>query len=121
MQSRAGLIELLYLHGTQPTPSKENALLASSPLGYFHIGLSVPDVAAVLAKADAYDDEGVRIVKTLGPPSSMAVMGLPSDTPAFHNSTDFIFSKVAFITDPDGNWIELVPQAMHKAKEVTAQ
>lgn len=121
MQSRSGLIELLHLHGTQPSRPEARGIPATSPLGYFHIGLSVPDVEVILAKAEAFDDEGVRVVKPLGPPSSMSVMGLPSDTPAFHSSTDFIFSKVAFITDPDGNWIELVPQAMHKAKEVTAQ
>lgn len=50
----------------------------------------------------------------------MTAMGLPADTAPFHASTDFIFTKVAFISDPDGNWIELVPKAMHKAKELAA-
>lgn len=118
MQSRSGLIELLYLHGTKPSTPPSDPSPPS--LGYFHIGLTVRSVESILAKATAFSDPEVKIIKPLGRPSSMPVMGLPADTPAFHESTNFIFERVAFITDPDGNWIELVPKEMHKAKNLEA-
>lgn len=37
-------------------------------------------------------------------------LGLPAGTPSVDASCHKILSKVAYVADPDGNWIELVPR-----------
>lgn len=120
MQSRSGLIELLYFHGDEDSVHTLEQRPPASP-GFFHIGLTTPSVEDILERTRAFykrtqpgREENTFILKPLGPPTSMLQMGLSESTPAFHASTNFIFSKIAFIADPDNNWIELVPKGMHK-------
>ena len=48
-------------------------------------------------------------IKPLGRPSDLAQMGLPEGAEPLAEQCFAIMNKVAFISDPDGNWIEVVP------------
>lgn len=48
-------------------------------------------------------------MKPLGRPSSLAQLGLPENAGPLAEQCYNILNKVAYISDPDGNWIELVP------------
>lgn len=117
MQSRQGLIELIHVHdNTAPV----NASTAEPPrVGFFHLGVTVDSVQAILDRTSAFYQRRAAtkaqsgIIKPLGSPQSNAQMGASESESPFHPGADFIFSQVAFIEDPDGNWIELVPKNMH--------
>jgi hypothetical protein len=67
---------------------------------------TVDSVEDVLEKAEKF---GVQVIKPLGRPSSLTLLGLPEDCAPIAESCFNILNKVAYIHDPDGNWIELVP------------
>ncbi|PWY97372.1 hypothetical protein BCV70DRAFT_202883 [Testicularia cyperi] len=106
MQSRQGLIELIW---NRDGPLNTVYEKAAPQTRFFHIGITVDDVQDILDKAMAF---GSPIHKSLGVPVSMTELGCAEGTAHFVQGCEKIFSKVAFISDPDGNWIELVPKKL---------
>lgn len=117
MQSRQGLIELIHVHDNAAPVNPSTA--APPQVGFFHLGVTVDSVQAILDRTSAfYQRRSITkaqsgIIKPLGSPRSNADMGATESQAPFHPGADFIFSQVAFIEDPDSNWIELVPKNMH--------
>ncbi|CAI6095053.1 unnamed protein product [Clonostachys chloroleuca] len=85
-------------------------------LGFGHLGFSVPDVPKALEHLVSH---GVEVLKPLGAASR-------SDVPLsqweadrglgvgeLHPTYQTIFKQIAFVKDPDGHIVELVPQKMN--------
>ncbi|PWN88832.1 Glyoxalase/Bleomycin resistance protein/Dihydroxybiphenyl dioxygenase [Acaromyces ingoldii] len=107
MQGSAGLLELLWMHDAQPDAG---AVTPPPRVGFFHIGITVDSVSDIARKAREF---GSTIIKEPGPVQDETKLGLPAGTPSVDASCHKILSKVAYIADPDGNWIELVPRNIH--------
>ena len=71
--------------GTETEPGEPYHDGNSDPRGFGHLGISVPDVEAACARFDA---AGASFVKR---PNDGAMKG------------------IAFVRDPDGYWIEILP------------
>lgn len=82
--SQTGLLELTYNWGSEADPAVRYHNGNEAPRGFGHLGLAVPDVAAMCARLEA---AGVEFVKR---PDDGAMKGL------------------AFVKDPDGYWIEIL-------------
>lgn len=80
------ILELTHNHGTedQPGPVYHNG--NEEPRGFGHLGMSVPDIEKACAR---FEELGVPFKKRL---------------------TDGNMKTIAFILDPDGYWIEILPQ-----------
>ncbi|KAF8334780.1 Glyoxalase/Bleomycin resistance protein/Dihydroxybiphenyl dioxygenase [Cantharellus anzutake] len=85
--AREGVLELTHNHGTESDPDfKGYASGNTEPgRGFGHIAISVDDIAAA---CDRFEKSGVQFKKRL---------------------TDGKMKNIAFILDPDGYWIEVVP------------
>jgi len=88
--NREGVLELTHNHGTESDPSFQGYSSGNSDpgKGFGHIAITVPDVAAACAR---FEKMGVTFKKKL---------------------TDGKMKDIAFILDPDGYWIEVVPQKL---------
>lgn len=87
--SRETTLELTHNWGTEADPSFRYHNGNSDPLGFGHLGISVPDVDAACAR---FEELGVTFVK---------------------RPNDGKMKGIAFITDPDGYWIEILsPKGM---------
>ncbi|KAG8914576.1 Lactoylglutathione lyase [Tulasnella sp. 408] len=87
--SSKGVLELSHNHGTESDPEfKGYANGNQEPgRGFGHIAISVDDIQAA---CDRFERLGVRFQKKL---------------------TDGKMKNIAFILDPDGYWIEIVPKS----------
>jgi len=86
--NRPATLELTHNHGTESDPDFKGYHSGNSdPRGFGHIGLSVPDVGAACKR---FEELGVTFQKKL---------------------TDGNMNHIAFIKDPDGYWIEILPQS----------
>ena len=76
-----------------------------------HIGLTVPDVKAALARFDKY---GVGVFKPLGVATNATILVPDGMTPIVPGSYQIamirLLSAPLIVPDPDGYFIELVPQ-----------
>ncbi|KAF7790729.1 hypothetical protein EIP86_001685 [Pleurotus ostreatoroseus] len=88
--NREGILELTHNHGTENDPSFAGYASGNTDpgRGFGHIAVSVPDIQAACARLESL---GVPFKKKL---------------------TDGKMRNIAFALDPDGYWIELVPQSM---------
>jgi len=88
---REGVLEMTYNHGTDTDPNfKGYASGNSEPgRGFGHIAISVDDIDAACAR---FERLGVKWQKRL---------------------TDGRMKNIAFILDPDGYWVEVVPTTYH--------
>jgi lactoylglutathione lyase len=111
-----GLLELYHVHGSEKMPDDYYSTGNAAPhLGLGHLGFSVPDVPAALAHLTAH---GVKIIKDLGVATRESVplsqweaqrgLGLGE----LHQGYKHVFKQIAFVRDPDGYTVELVPQKM---------
>ncbi|OSX65755.1 hypothetical protein POSPLADRAFT_1038373 [Postia placenta MAD-698-R-SB12] len=85
--AREGVLELTHNHGTESDASFAGYASGNTDpgKGFGHIAITVPDVAAACAR---FERLGVPFKKKL---------------------TDGSMKDIAFILDPDGYWIEVVP------------
>ncbi|EMD33780.1 hypothetical protein CERSUDRAFT_108057 [Gelatoporia subvermispora B] len=93
--NREGVLELTHNHGTESDASFAGYASGNTEpgKGFGHIAITVPDVQAACARFEAL---GVPFKKRL---------------------TDGSMRHIAFILDPDGYWIEIVPQRLQLADD----
>ncbi|KAI9926451.1 hypothetical protein ASPWEDRAFT_119372 [Aspergillus wentii DTO 134E9] len=114
-----GLLELYHIHGSdKPTADGGYEIsTGNSPpnLGFGHLGFTVPDVPAAVERLKM---EGVTIFKDLGD-SSRDCVPLSSweenrgvGVGEIHPNYKRFFNQIAYVADPDGYIVELVPQNM---------
>ncbi|KAK9378721.1 Glyoxalase/Bleomycin resistance protein/Dihydroxybiphenyl dioxygenase [Kockiozyma suomiensis] len=115
MQHTLGLLELYHVHGSEKQEpgyvSTGNDPLRG--LGFGHLGFTVPDVPAAIERLTKL---GVKVFKPLGVSSRETIplseweesRGIGKGT--IHENYHNIFKQIAFVQDPDGYIVELVPQ-----------
>lgn len=86
MNSQRTILELTYNYGTEDEPGQVYHNGNEEPRGFGHLGISVPDIEKACAR---FEELGVPFKKRL---------------------TDGNMKNIAFILDPDGYWIEIIPQ-----------
>ncbi|KAJ9633028.1 lactoylglutathione lyase [Exophiala oligosperma] len=120
LQHTLGLLELYHVHGSEKQePGYYSTGNTPPALGFGHLGFTVPDVPAALKRLK---ENGVHVIKDLGVcdrPSipisdwenergvGVEVKGTESE---IHQEYAKVFTKIAFVRDPDGYIVELVPQ-----------
>ncbi|KAF5578721.1 lactoylglutathione lyase [Fusarium pseudoanthophilum] len=113
-----GLIELYHVRGSENEPEGYYSTGNQPPnLGLGHIGFSVPDVPLAVERLR---NHGVEVLKELGAVSREDVplsqweaekkIGLGDLHPAYQH----VFGQIAFVKDPDGYTVELVPQKLRE-------
>ncbi|KAA8644121.1 hypothetical protein EYZ11_006554 [Aspergillus tanneri] len=113
-----GLLELFHIHGTESAPDFEISNGNIPPhLGFGHVGFTVPDVAATVARLRS---NGVPVIKELGDSSRESVplseweaergIGIGELHPNYKKLVD----QIAYVADPDGYIVELIPQNLQK-------
>ncbi|KKK17842.1 putative lactoylglutathione lyase (Glo1) [Aspergillus rambellii] len=114
-----GLLELYHIHGTEKPLAEGGYEVCNGNvpphLGFGHLGFTVPDVPAAVNRLR---DAGVPILKDLQV-SSRASVPLSSweeergvGLGEIHPNYTALFDQIAYVTDPDGYTVELVPQNM---------
>ncbi|KAJ6262906.1 Lactoylglutathione lyase [Drechslerella dactyloides] len=111
-----GLLELYHLHGSEKQPAGYYTTGNDAPnLGFGQVGFTVPDVPAALSRLKA---AGVTVLKDLGVATRESIplskweedkgVGVGEIHPEYAR----ILNQIAFVADPDGYLVELVPQTM---------
>ncbi|KAH0839230.1 putative lactoylglutathione lyase (Glo1) [Fonsecaea pedrosoi] len=122
LQHTLGLLELYHVHGSEKQdPGYYSTGNEPGHLGFGHLGFTVPSVPDALKRMR---EHGVEILKDLGvctresiPISDwenergigVEVKGTESE---IHDEYRKVFDRIAFVKDPDGYIVELVPQNM---------
>lgn len=98
--SRAGLLELVYVHETTSGTNSTSYCNEQGIVGFGHLGFCVPDVQETLQRATK---AGWKVVKHSSD-VSVKSMALPDAIPddAFHPNFVAIYNQIGFISDPDG-------------------
>ena len=118
LQHTLGLLELYHVHGSEKQDPKYYSTGNTPPhLGFGHLGFTVPDVPAALSRLEA---SGVPIIKPLNiaTPRSIPISeweeshGIGIGPAEIHPNYAAVFNNIAFVQDPDGYIVELVPQKM---------
>lgn len=118
LQHTLGLLELYHIHGSEKQPKGYYETGNRPPaLGFGHLGFTVPSVPKALERLRA---AGVTVVKDIGPgtstrraiPLSEHEEKLGVGLGEVHPNYAAVFDNIAFVQDPDGYIVELVPQAM---------
>ncbi|KAK6543367.1 hypothetical protein TWF694_000116 [Orbilia ellipsospora] len=111
-----GLLELYHVHGSEKQePGYYHTGNDAPYLGFGQVGFTVPNVKEALERLK---EGGVKVLKDLGVSSRESVplseweavrgVGLGE----VHEGYRKILEQIAFVADPDGYLIELVPQNM---------
>ncbi|BFZ61263.1 Lactoylglutathione lyase [Saitoella coloradoensis] len=88
---REGILELTHNHGTESDPNFTPYHTGNDePKGYGHIAISVDNIEAACKR---FEENGVTFKKKL---------------------TDGRMNNIAFMLDPDGYWIEVIPKELAK-------
>lgn len=108
-----GLLELYYIPADASTDYASGNDYPGPGVGFGHIGFTVPDVSVAL---DRVAEFGFEVIKPLNE-AKEDNMGL--DLVQGHGKQDrvaegykHVFRQLAFVKDPDGYWVELVPQVV---------
>ena len=118
LQHTLGLLELYHVHGSEKQPKGYYETGNRPPaLGFGHLGFTVPSVPKALERMRA---AGVTVVKEIGSgTSTRAAIPLSEHEEKLgvgigevHPNYAAVFDNIAFVQDPDGYIVELVPQAM---------
>jgi len=118
-----GLLELYHVHGSEKQAEGYYQTGNDAPnLGFGQLGFTVPSVPEAVERLKA---NGVEILKPLGVSTlasipisewenergvGVEVKGTESE---IHPEYRKIFDQIAFVKDPDGYIVELVPQSMN--------
>ena len=116
LQHTLGLLELYHVHGSEKQPADYYSTGNEPPnLGFGHLGFTVPDVPAALKRLKG---AGAKVLKPLGVTTRESIplskweeengVGVGDIHPEYAK----VFNNIAFVTDPDGYTVELVPQKM---------
>ncbi|KAF2033397.1 Glyoxalase/Bleomycin resistance protein/Dihydroxybiphenyl dioxygenase [Setomelanomma holmii] len=108
------LLEMYHIPADSSTPYASGNDHPGAGVGFGHVGFIIPDVAAALERVESF---GYEVIKPLGE-AKEEQMGLPSDIvagryDAVHEGYKHVFMQLAFVKDPDGYWVELVPQVVN--------
>ncbi|KAF2258561.1 Glyoxalase/Bleomycin resistance protein/Dihydroxybiphenyl dioxygenase [Lojkania enalia] len=108
-----GLIELYHIPADASTPYVSGNDYSAPGVGFGHIGFTVPDVAKTIERVK---DFGYEVIKPLGE-AKVEQMGLPDtvvkgNTGVVDEGYKHVFRQLAFVRDPDGYWVELVPHVL---------
>ncbi|KAI8939389.1 hypothetical protein NX059_003172 [Plenodomus lindquistii] len=107
-----GLLELYHIPADNSTPYVSGNDYNQPGIGFGHIGFTVPDVGAALERASAH---GYEVIKPVGE-AEESQMGIPKGIDGgFGNVAEGykgVFRQLGFVRDPDGYWVELVPQVI---------
>ena len=116
LQHTLGLLELYHVHGSENQPSDYYSTGNEPPnLGFGHLGFTVPDVPTALKRLQG---AGVKVLKPLGVttretiPLSKWEAEKGIGRGAIHAEYAKVFDNIAFVMDPNGYTVELVPQKM---------
>lgn len=108
MQTGRGLIELIHVHGTETDADfRYNSGNDLRCPGFGHLGLSVPDVPAAMARFRAM---GVDVIKDVGSMDPTCLTLERNDYLPGAGFMGHVYTKIGFVRDPDGYWIEIVPK-----------
>ncbi|KZO96828.1 Glyoxalase/Bleomycin resistance protein/Dihydroxybiphenyl dioxygenase [Calocera viscosa TUFC12733] len=111
LQMRDGLLELVHVHGTEDEQGfKYNNGNEAPHYGFGHIGLTVPDVPAAIARLEKF---GAKVFKPLGVATNETIPVPPGKVEIVDGYKD-LYRQIAMIQDPDGYLVELVPQHLEK-------
>ncbi|KAL9111387.1 MAG: hypothetical protein Q9227_004264 [Pyrenula ochraceoflavens] len=115
-----GLLELFHVHGAEKQAEGLYGSGNEPPyLGFCHLGFSVPDLPKAVERLKA---EGVPVIKNLGEAEREKLpisdwenergMGVEVEGTESELHPDFkkIFGHFVYLQDPDGYWVELIPQ-----------
>jgi lactoylglutathione lyase len=116
LQHTLGLLELYHVHGSEKQPEGYYSTGNTPPsLGFGHLGFTVPDVPAALRRLSK---AGVKVLKPLKVATRQSIplseweeengVGVGE----IHENYAQIFGQIAFVQDPDGYVVELVPQKL---------
>ena len=116
LQHTLGLLELYHVHGTEGKDEGWYETGNRPPaLGFGHLGFTVPDVPAALKRLE---ENGVKVIKPLGVTTNRSIpiseweenkgVGVGE----IHPNYKAVFDNIAFVQDPDGYIVELVPQKL---------
>jgi len=101
-----GLLELYHVpHG----PKSYRNGNENGGEGFGHIGFTVPDVEAALQRVK---DFGFEVIKPLGEAKTEQYGVGGVEDGVVDEGYNHVFRQLAFVKDPDGYWVELVPQKM---------
>lgn len=113
-----GLLELYHIPADSKVEYASGNDYSKPGVGFGHIGFTVPNVALALQRIQKF---GFDIIKPLDD-ARAEHMGLPPELAQDkHQKVDErykqIFRQLAFVRDPDGYWVELVPQVVRPPSE----
>ncbi|RMZ70321.1 lactoylglutathione lyase [Pyrenophora seminiperda CCB06] len=114
-----GLLELYHIPSddastsTTPYASGNDYSSVPSSVGFGHVGFTVPSVEDALRRVES---SGFEVIKPLEE-ARVEQMGLPDEVVQgrFGHVVEgykHVFRQLAFVRDPDGYWVELVPQVV---------
>ncbi|KAL4747626.1 hypothetical protein BDW72DRAFT_196567 [Aspergillus terricola var. indicus] len=120
LTSTLGLLELYHVHGSEKPITEGGCEISTGNeppnLGFGHLGFTVPDVPKALERLRG---AGVRVIKELGVSTRESIplskweeergIGVGE----IHPNYKAVFDQIAFVADPDGYTVELVPQTMN--------
>lgn len=109
-----GLLELYHVPADSSTEYMSGNDYTRPGVGFGHVGFTVPDVPAALERVQKF---GLEVIKPLNDDREDQ-MGLhPEVEQGKHgivaDGYKHIFRQLAFVKDPDGYWVELVPQVVN--------
>ena len=116
LQHTLGLLELYHVHGSEKQGEGYYTNGNTPPaLGFGHLGFTVPDVPAAVKRLE---EAGVKVLKPLGATTKESIpiseweIGKGVGLGDIHDNYRAVFDNIAFVQDPDGYIVELVPQGL---------
>ncbi|KAF2018295.1 Glyoxalase/Bleomycin resistance protein/Dihydroxybiphenyl dioxygenase [Aaosphaeria arxii CBS 175.79] len=109
-----GLLELYHIPSDNLTKyTSGNDYNNPRSIGFGHIGFTVPDVEETLKRVQSF---GFEVIKPLDEAKTEQMAVNDSIVGGKEGLIDegykHVFRQLAFVKDPDGYWVEIVPQAI---------
>ncbi|KAK6501172.1 hypothetical protein TWF481_009019 [Arthrobotrys musiformis] len=109
-----GLLELYHIHGSEKQAEGYYTTGNDAPhLGFGQVGFTIPDVKSALERLRG---AGVTVLKELGVSTRESIPLTEYEAEKgvgkgdIHTNYSNILNQIAFVADPDGYLVELVPQ-----------